>query len=53
LVAFRTLEEAVQGVREIQRDPERHQQASRALAAAFFDSDKVIGRLLDEVGVAA
>lgn len=53
LVAFRTLEEAVQGVRQIQRDPERHQQASRALAAAFFDSDKVIGRLLDEVGVAA
>jgi hypothetical protein len=53
LIAFRTLEEAVQGVRAIQRDPRRHQQASRALAAAFFDSDKVIGRLLDEVGVAA
>jgi hypothetical protein len=53
LIAFRTLEEAVQGVCEIQRDPERHRQASRALAAAYFDSDQVLGRLLDEVGVAA
>jgi hypothetical protein len=53
LIAFRTLEEAVQGVCTIQRDPQRHQQASRALAAAYFDSDQVLGRLLDEVGVAA
>jgi hypothetical protein len=53
LIAFRTLDEAVAGVGAIQRDPRRHQEASRALAAAFFDSDKVLGRLLDEVGVAA
>jgi hypothetical protein len=37
----------------IQRDPRRHQQASRALATEFFDSNRVIGRLLDEVGIAA
>jgi hypothetical protein len=53
LIAFRTLDEAVEGVCAIQRDPHRHQQASRALAAAYFDSDKVLGRLLDEVGLAA
>ena len=53
LIAFRTVEEAVRGVDAIQRDPRRHQQASRALAAEFFDSNRVIGRLLDEVGIAA
>jgi hypothetical protein len=53
LIAFRTIEDAVRGVAAIQRDPRRHQQASRALAAEFFDSNRVIGRLLDEVGVAA
>jgi hypothetical protein len=53
LVAFRSVDDAVQGVNAIQRDPRRHQQASRALAEKFFDSNTVIGRLLDEVGVAA
>ena len=52
LIAFRTLEEAVEGVRAIERDPRAHAEASRALAEAFFDSDHVLGRLLDEVGVA-
>jgi hypothetical protein len=53
LLAFRTVEEAARGVDAIQRDPRRHQQAARALAAEFFDSNTVIGRLLDEVGIAA
>ena len=53
LIAFRTVEEAARGVDAIQRDPRRHQQASRALAEEFFDSNTVIGRLLDEVGIAA
>jgi hypothetical protein len=53
LIAFRTVEDAVRGVAAIQADPRRHQQASRALAAEFFDSNRVIGRLLDEVGLAA
>ena len=53
LIAFRTVEEAARGVDAIQRDPRRHQQAARALAAKFFDSNAVIGRLLDEAGVAA
>jgi hypothetical protein len=53
LIAFRTLEEAVRGVDAIRRDPRRHQRASRALAAAYFDSNQVLGRLLDDAGVAA
>jgi hypothetical protein len=53
LIAFRTLEEAVRGVDVIQRDPERHQRAARALAAEYFDSSQVVGRLLDDAGIAA
>jgi glycosyltransferase involved in cell wall biosynthesis len=53
LIAFRTVEEAARGVDAIQSNPRRHQQAARALAAEFFDSNAVIGRLLDEAGVAA
>jgi hypothetical protein len=53
LLAFRTLDEAVEGVRQIERDPQRHRQAARAVAAECFDSDKVLGRLLDDVGAAA
>src|SRR5262245_10815776 len=53
LIAFRTLDEAARGVDAIQRDPHRHQQAARALAAEYFDSNDVIGRLLDDAGVAA
>ena len=49
LLAFRTLEEAVRGAEEIARNYERHCQAARALAEHYFDSDKVLGRLLEEV----
>jgi hypothetical protein len=52
LVAFRTLEEAVAGAERIARDYEKHSRAARALAEEYFDSDKVLGRLIDEVGIA-
>jgi hypothetical protein len=52
LLAFRTVEEAAAGARAIARDYDRHCRAARALAEAYFDSDKVLGRFLDEVGVA-
>jgi hypothetical protein len=48
LVAFRTLDEAVAGAEDIARDYDLHCRAARALAEAFFDSDKVLGQLLDE-----
>jgi hypothetical protein len=52
LLAYSTLEEAVAGVEEITRRPARHARAARALAEEYFDSDKVLGRLLQRLGVA-
>jgi len=53
LMAFRTLDDAVRGVDAIQRDPDHHRRAARALAAEYFDSNRIVGRLLDDAGVAA
>jgi hypothetical protein len=52
LLTYSTLEEAVAGVEEIARRPDRHARAARALAEEYFDSDKVLGRLLQQLGVA-
>lgn len=52
LLTFRTVEEALAGVEEISRDYGRHARAARALAEEYFDSDKVLGRLLSKLGVA-
>lgn len=49
LLSYRTLEEAIQGVASIAGEYERHCRAARALAEEFFDSDKVLGRLLQEI----
>jgi hypothetical protein len=51
LVVFATLEEAAQGAARIARDYAHHARAARALAERYFDSDKVLGDLLDQVGV--
>jgi hypothetical protein len=51
LLAFRTLEEAVAGAKRIARDYDHHCRAARALAEEYFDSDKVLGQLIEEVGV--
>jgi hypothetical protein len=52
LLTFRTVEEALAGVEEISRDYGRHARAARALAEEYFDSDKVLKRLLSKLGVA-
>lgn len=52
LFAFRTLEDARAGVSSILRDYESHARRARQLAEEYFDSDKVLGRLIEEVGVA-
>lgn len=52
LVAFRTLDEAVDGAERIARDYDRHCRAARRLAEEFFDSDRVLGALLQEIEVA-
>jgi hypothetical protein len=51
LLAFTTVEEASSGVEEISRNRAHHARAARALAEDYFDSDKVLGRLLGKLGV--
>jgi hypothetical protein len=46
LLGYRTKEEAVARIREVCADPAAHAAAARAVAGAYFDSDVVIGRLL-------
>jgi hypothetical protein len=52
LLTFTTLDEAVAGVEEIGGHYARHARAARALAEEYFDSDKVLSRLLARLGVA-
>ncbi|HJT35974.1 MAG TPA: hypothetical protein VJ783_28355, partial [Pirellulales bacterium] len=49
LLMFSTLDEAAAGVGEIQRNYARHCKAARDIAEEYFDSDKVLGRLLEEL----
>lgn len=51
LLAFSSLDEAVAGAASIARDYERHCQAARRLAEDRFDSDKVLGDLVERAGV--
>lgn len=51
LLAFRNLDEAVAGAERIARDYESHCRAARALAQEHFASAKVLGRLIDEIGI--
>jgi len=51
LVTFRTLEEAVEGAQRIISDYPRHAAAARDLAETFFDSARVIGDLLSDIGL--
>ncbi len=48
ILAFQTLDEAVDAVREVDSDYARHSQAARSIAEEFFDSDRVLPRLLEE-----
>ena len=50
LFAFTTLEEAVDAVRAIDADYERHRRAAREIAEAHFAHDVVLGRLLAGAG---
>jgi hypothetical protein len=52
LVPFRTLDEAVQGAERMMANYSRHARAARGIAESHFDSDKVLGRLVAETGVA-
>jgi hypothetical protein len=49
LLTFSTPEEAISAARSVHADWDRHARAARALAVERLDSDRVLGRLLDEV----
>jgi hypothetical protein len=51
LLLFSTLQEAIDGVQSICGDYRRHASAARDIAEDYFDSDKVLGRLLDRLQV--
>jgi hypothetical protein len=51
LLLFSTPEEAADGVRRLRGDYARHARAARDFAEKCFDSDKVLGRLLAQLGV--
>jgi hypothetical protein len=53
LLAFKTIEEAVESLKGVRRDLERHSRAARAIAAEYFDSNKVLSDLLTQSGAFA
>ena len=48
ILPFTTIAEAAAAIREIEANYERHAKSARALAEAYFDSAKVLTRLIDE-----
>lgn len=52
LLAYRSLDEAVAALAEIDADYEAHRRGARAVAERHFDSDIVLRRLLDALAVA-
>ena len=51
LVAFSTLQEAVEAVRAVVADYAAHTRAARAIAAEHFAAERVIGKMLTAVGI--
>jgi hypothetical protein len=51
LYAFRTVEEAVNAVRMIEADYERASTHATEVAQEYFAAEKVLGRLLQEIGL--
>jgi len=51
LFAFRKIEEAVAAFEAIESDYDRHSRAARAIAEEYFDSEKVLWKLLDDLGL--
>ena len=47
LLAYSNLDEAVSAIQEVERNYERHARAARSIAASHFDSDKVLGSLVE------
>ncbi|HKD36016.1 MAG TPA: hypothetical protein VKB78_04425, partial [Pirellulales bacterium] len=52
IVSFSTLDEAIAGARSIANDYAAHCEAARRIAEQCFDSKNILGRLIEEIGVA-
>jgi hypothetical protein len=50
LFAFRTEDDVLAAIQALRSDYDRQSRAARAIAAEYFDSDKVLGNLLQTVG---
>jgi hypothetical protein len=48
ILAFTSVEDTVAAIREVETDYTRHAQAARDIARTYFDSDKVLSRLLED-----
>lgn len=48
VLTFSTPEEATGAIERLASEPDRHAKAARAIAGEYFDSDKVLTRLIDE-----
>jgi hypothetical protein len=50
LLAFTGVDEAAAAVEEVRTHPQVHAEAARQIAEGFLDSDRVLGRLIEELG---
>jgi hypothetical protein len=50
LLPFQSTDDVLAGIEELRRDYRRHARAARALAEDCFDSDRVLARLLENIG---
>jgi hypothetical protein len=48
ILQFQTIVEAAEAIREVERKYKRHAEAARTIAEKYFDSDRVLNRLLEE-----
>jgi hypothetical protein len=48
ILSFSTIDEAVAAIVECEANYERHANAARAIAETYFDSDKVLSRLIED-----
>ena len=47
VISFSTVDEAEAGIREVEANYQRHAKAAQDIAETYFDSDKIINRILD------
>jgi hypothetical protein len=47
LFRFRSMDEAVQALTDVEADYERHSRQARALVEEYFDAEKVVGKVLE------